>query len=73
MRIADSFADFSVNFRGSVGFGQASVNSLPGKVGTQDVGDVQVRCFSFFFFFFFHFKLLLWKLSNVEFQLKLEK
>ncbi|XP_068714262.1 acylamino-acid-releasing enzyme-like [Montipora foliosa] len=35
------FAVLCVNFRGSVGFGQASVNSLPGKVGTQDVRDVQ--------------------------------
>ncbi|XP_071498131.1 acylamino-acid-releasing enzyme-like [Diadema antillarum] len=30
-----------VNYRGSVGFGQASVDSLPGHVGTNDVQDVQ--------------------------------
>ncbi|POI22153.1 hypothetical protein CIB84_014100 [Bambusicola thoracicus] len=30
-----------VNYRGSLGFGQDSVNSLPGNVGMQDVRDVQ--------------------------------
>jgi acylaminoacyl-peptidase len=29
-----------VNFRGSLAFGQASIDSLPGKVGRQDVDDV---------------------------------
>lgn len=33
---------FSVNYRGSLGYGQDSVLSLPGNVGTQDVRDVQV-------------------------------
>lgn len=33
-----------VNYRGSLGFGQDSVNSLPGNVGAQDVRDVQVGC-----------------------------
>lgn len=33
-----------VNYRGSLGFGQDSVDSLPGNVGTQDVRDVQVGC-----------------------------
>lgn len=33
----------SVNYRGSLGFGQDSILSLPGNVGTQDVKDVQVR------------------------------
>ena len=28
-----------VNYRGSIGFGQASIESLPGKVGVQDVND----------------------------------
>ena len=32
----------TVNYRGSTGFGQDSIYSLPGKVGTQDVLDVQV-------------------------------
>lgn len=32
----------TVNYRGSLGFGQDSVASLPGNVGTQDVHDVQV-------------------------------
>ena len=32
----------SVNYRGSAGYGQDSIFSLPGKVGTQDVNDVQV-------------------------------
>lgn len=32
----------AVNYRGSLGFGQDSVASLPGNVGTQDVCDVQV-------------------------------
>ncbi|XP_030828374.1 acylamino-acid-releasing enzyme isoform X1 [Strongylocentrotus purpuratus] len=30
-----------VNYRGSIGFGQASIDSLPGFVGTHDVKDVQ--------------------------------
>ena len=30
-----------VNYRGSIGFGQASILSLPGQVGNQDVQDVQ--------------------------------
>ena len=43
---------FSVNFRGSLGFGQDSVDSLPGNIGTQDVKDCQVNysintCFEF--------------------------
>ncbi|OXB78652.1 UNVERIFIED_CONTAM: hypothetical protein H355_002617, partial [Colinus virginianus] len=36
------FAVLLVNYRGSLGFGQDSVNSLPGNVGTQDVRDVQL-------------------------------
>ena len=32
----------AVNYRGSGGFGQDSICSLPGKVGTQEVRDVQV-------------------------------
>ncbi|KFU89090.1 Acylamino-acid-releasing enzyme, partial [Chaetura pelagica] len=36
------FAVLLVNYRGSLGFGQDSVASLPGNVGTQDVGDVQL-------------------------------
>ncbi|KAM7437971.1 hypothetical protein ABFA07_012488 [Porites harrisoni] len=35
------FAILSVNYRGSLGFGQTSLHSLPGNVGTQDVQDVQ--------------------------------
>ncbi|XP_065701660.1 LOW QUALITY PROTEIN: acylamino-acid-releasing enzyme-like [Patagioenas fasciata] len=35
------FAVLLVNYRGSLGFGQDSVASLPGNVGTQDVCDVQ--------------------------------
>lgn len=31
-----------VNYRGSTGFGQDSILSLPGNVGHQDVQDVQV-------------------------------
>ena len=31
-----------VNYRGSTGLGQDSIDSLPGKDGTQDVGDVHV-------------------------------
>ncbi|XP_072026007.1 acylamino-acid-releasing enzyme-like isoform X2 [Amphiura filiformis] len=34
------YAILIVNYRGSLGFGQAGVLSLPGKVGTQDVKDV---------------------------------
>uniref|UniRef100_A0A8C5IR31 Acylamino-acid-releasing enzyme n=1 Tax=Junco hyemalis TaxID=40217 RepID=A0A8C5IR31_JUNHY len=36
------FAVLLVNYRGSLGFGQDSVASLPGNVGTQDVRDVQL-------------------------------
>ncbi|KAM7095814.1 LOW QUALITY PROTEIN: acylamino-acid-releasing enzyme [Ciconia maguari] len=36
------FAVLLVNYRGSLGFGQDSVASLPGNVGTQDVCDVQL-------------------------------
>ncbi|XP_013924465.1 PREDICTED: acylamino-acid-releasing enzyme-like [Thamnophis sirtalis] len=35
------FAVLLVNYRGSLGFGQDSVDSLPGNVGCQDVKDVQ--------------------------------
>jgi len=35
-----------VNYRGSGGFGQDSIFSLPGKVGTQEVRDVQVSSFA---------------------------
>ena len=34
---------FSVNYRGSSGFGQDCIDSLPGNVGTQDVQDIQVK------------------------------
>ncbi|XP_066287743.1 acylamino-acid-releasing enzyme-like [Branchiostoma lanceolatum] len=34
------FAVLLVNYRGSLGFGQDFVESLPGKVGSQDVSDV---------------------------------
>ena len=33
---------FPVNYRGSLGFGQSSLLSLPKNIGTQDVRDVQV-------------------------------
>ena len=36
------YAVLMVNYRGSMGFGQDSIYSLPGKVGSQDVQDVQV-------------------------------
>lgn len=32
-----------VNYRGSLGFGQASITSLLSRVGEQDVADTQVR------------------------------
>ncbi|KAL0376705.1 UNVERIFIED_CONTAM: Acylamino-acid-releasing enzyme 2 [Sesamum calycinum] len=34
------FSLLIVNYRGSLGFGEEAVQSLPGKVGSQDVGDV---------------------------------
>lgn len=34
-----------VNYRGSTGLGQDSIDSLPGKDGTQDVGDVHVSSY----------------------------
>ncbi|KAM4610100.1 acylamino-acid-releasing enzyme-like isoform 2-T2 [Polymixia lowei] len=36
------FAILLVNYRGSIGYGQDSILSLPGNVGTQDVQDVQL-------------------------------
>ena len=30
-----------VNYRGSTGYGQDSIDSLPGDIGTQDVRDMQ--------------------------------
>lgn len=33
---------FVVNYRGSTGFGQDSILSLAGNIGSQDVKDVQV-------------------------------
>ena len=38
----------AVNYRGSAGYGQDGVFSLLGKVGTQDVNDVQVSGISLF-------------------------
>ncbi|XP_051526113.1 acylamino-acid-releasing enzyme isoform X2 [Myxocyprinus asiaticus] len=35
------FSVLLVNYRGSIGFGQDSIHSLPGNIGTQDVKDVQ--------------------------------
>ena len=32
----------TVNYRGSIGFGQASIDALLGHVGTMDIHDVQV-------------------------------
>ena len=37
-----TFVLLAVNFRGSLGFGQASLHTLPGNIGTQDVQDVMV-------------------------------
>ena len=37
------FSVLLVNYRGSAGFGQDSIDCLPGKVGKNDVNDVQVN------------------------------
>ena len=37
-----TFIFISVNYRGSIGFGNDSIYSLLGNVGDQDVKDVQV-------------------------------
>lgn len=39
-----------INYRGSTGFGQNSVDSLPGKIGTNDVNDCQVSILKKFSF-----------------------
>ncbi|XP_057182837.1 acylamino-acid-releasing enzyme isoform X2 [Triplophysa rosa] len=36
------FGVLLVNYRGSLGFGQDNIDSLPGNIGTQDVKDVQL-------------------------------
>lgn len=41
------FSLHSVNYRGSTGFGQDSILSLIGQIGSQDVKDVQVWAFCF--------------------------
>lgn len=42
-----SFFVFAVNYRGSLGFGQDSIDSLISHVGTKDVEDTQVSLFPF--------------------------
>ena len=37
------FSVLAVNYRGSSGFGQKFVKSLPGNCGTLDVNDIQVN------------------------------
>lgn len=37
---SQGFAVLHVNFRGSIGFGTTALESLPGRIGTQDVADV---------------------------------
>ncbi|XP_065103867.1 acylamino-acid-releasing enzyme isoform X2 [Paramisgurnus dabryanus] len=41
------FGVLLVNYRGSLGFGQDNIYSLPGNIGTQDVKDVQVKTLGF--------------------------
>lgn len=41
---AKYYCGFPVNYRGSTGFGQDSILSLIGNVGSQDVKDMQVQC-----------------------------
>ena len=38
----------TVNYRGSAGFGQDMIEGLCGRVGDQDVKDVQVSCVAVF-------------------------
>lgn len=38
--VSQGFAVLHVNFRGSTGFGTTALESLPGRIGTQDVADV---------------------------------
>lgn len=38
--VSQGFAVLHVNFRGSIGFGTTALESLPGRIGTQDVADV---------------------------------
>ena len=42
LSLSFSFSITVVNYRGSSGFGQDSIMSLPGNVGKQDVQDVHV-------------------------------
>ena len=39
------FSVLLINYRGSSAYGQDSINSLPGKCGTSDVNDCQVKSF----------------------------
>ena len=38
---AAGFATLQINYRGSTGFGQAPLESLPGSVGSSDIADVR--------------------------------
>ena len=54
-----------VNFRGSLAFGQKPLHSLPGKIGTQDVQDVQVQFFFRFLLVFCQFDYTTFSRRNV--------
>lgn len=41
--VASTIPISAVNYRGSLGFGQASIECLQSRVGEQDVADTQVR------------------------------
>lgn len=52
-----------VNYRGSTGFGQDSILSLIGQIGSQDVKDVQVPVVILLYLFIHHHSLWLMALS----------
>lgn len=64
------FFFYLVNYRGSTGFGEDSINSLVGHIGEHDVSDVQVCLLNLIIDLYFTY-IDRWRLSNWVFYLTL--